>query len=161
MLFEEITEKDFDFITEVYNYYILNSTCIYFTIPLSVDDVKSIVPFNHPTYKTYVAKINNETIGFCYFNRFQKRQAFNISVEIAIYIAPAHTKKGYGQKMLSFLEILIQKNNFQNIVATINSTNNESVKLFKRNHYKCVGKFNNIAKKFNQKLTLLFYQKEL
>lgn len=161
MLFEEITEKDFDFIAETYNYYILNSTCIYFTTPLSINDIKAFVPFSDPTYKAFVAKINNECIGFCYFNRFQKRQAFNISVEIAIYIVPTHTRKGYGQKMLYFLEEIIQEKNFQNIVATVNSTNHESITLFERNNYKCVGKFNNIAEKFGEKLSLFLYQKEL
>ncbi|MBR5468918.1 MAG: N-acetyltransferase [Paludibacteraceae bacterium] len=161
MIFEEVTEKDFDFIVETYNYYIKNSTCIYFTNLISTSDIKGIIPFADPIYKTYIVKNANQNIGFCYFKRFQHRQAFDISVEIAIYLSNKHTGKGYGQKTLSLLEHIISKNNFKNIIATVNSTNTESKNLFERNYYKCVGKLNNIAEKFNQKLTLLFYQKEL
>lgn len=161
MKFSEVTEKELDFIVETYNYYIKNSTCIYFTNPLTRADVKNIIPFAHATYKTYIAVENNDFIGFCYFNRLKQREAFDISVEITIYIAPQHIGKNCGEKLLHFLEENITQLHFKNIVATVNDTNISSKKLLERNNYQCVGQLTNIAEKFGKKLTLLFYQKEL
>lgn len=161
MKLSEVTEKELDSIVETYNYYIQNSTCIYFKNPLTRAEVKNIIPFAHTTYKTYIATENNHFIGFCYFNRFKPREAFDISVEITIYIAPQHIGKHYGEKLLHFLEENIAQLHFKNIVATVNNTNLSSKKMLERNDYQCVGQLTNIAEKFGKKLTLLFYQKEL
>lgn len=160
MYFEPFAEQHLDQIVTIYNHYIRHSTAIYFTEPLTANDVRALLPTEKP-YQTTVAKIGNEVIGFGYFHRFSQRQAFDISVEIVTYFAPEHTKKGYGQAMLFHLEKQIKQAGFRNIIATVNSTNINSQKLLKRNHYQHVGSLNNIAEKFDKRLTLLYFQKEV
>ncbi len=160
MYFEPFAEQHLDSIVAIYNHYIRHSTAIYFTYPLTANDVRALLPTESP-YQTTVAKIGDGVVGFGYFHRFSQRQAFDISVEIVIYFAPEHTQQGYGQAMLLLLENQIKQAGFRNLIATVNSTNIASQKLLERNNYQRVGSLNNIAEKFGERLTLLYFQKEM
>lgn len=161
MQFTEITENDLDYILQIYNYYIERSNCIYFTEPLTKETLLEFLPFNHAKYKTYVASIDNQPIGLCYYGKFKPREAFDITSEVTIYIDPKHTHKGYGQKMLAFLEEQIQLAGIKNVVATVDSENRSSLHLLECRGYRCVGEMKDIAVKYNQPLTMLIYQKAI
>ncbi len=160
MHFEPFADEHLEPIVAIYNHYIRHSTAIYFTEPLTATDVRALLPTSMP-YQTTVAIHDGKVVGFGYFHRFSERQAFDISVEMVIYFSPEHTQQGHGQAMLRHLEEQIQAAGFHNIVGTVNSTNTSSQQLLIRNHYQCVGSLNNIAEKFGERLTLLYFQKSL
>lgn len=156
----ELKEADLPYVLELYNYYTLNSTAVYFIEPITLDEVRAIVPINDPFYRSFIIQNEQgEAVGFCYFNRFKEKPAFRISVEVTIYLHPDQTGKGFGGEALRLLEPYIQMGGFTNAVALIDSANDASIRLFKRHGYECCASIRSVAEKRGELLTLEIYQK--
>ena len=156
----ELTETDLPFVLELYNYYTLHSTAVYFIEPITLEEVRAIVPVGNPLYRSFLIRNNNdEAVGFCYFNRFKEKPAFRISVEVTLYLHPDQTGKGFGGEALCLLEPYIQMGGFTNAVALIDSANDASIRLFKRHGYECCASIRSVAEKGGELLTLEIYQK--
>lgn len=155
------TEVDIDFIVQVYNFYIENSTATFHTEPIDSTYVKSSLPFNAGLYDTYILKYDGECCGFCYLGNYKPREAYNRSAEISIYILPKFKSKGIGTTTLFFLEQEAIKRKLKNIIAVITAENLGSISLFEKAAYIKVGYLKNIGEKFNRILDVATYQKEL
>lgn len=155
-----LTEKDLPFVLELYNYYTLHSTAVYFIEPITLEEVRAIVPIGNQLYRSFLIRDkNDEAVGFCYFNRFKERPAFRVSVEVTIYLHPDQTGKGFGSEALHLLESYIRAEGFTNAVALIDSANDASIRLFRRHGYECCARIQSVAEKMGQLLTLEIYQK--
>lgn len=155
-----LTEKDLPFVLELYNYYTLHSTAVYFIEPITLEEVRAIVPIGNQLYRSFLIRDkNDEAVGFCYFNRFKDRPAFRVSVEVTIYLHPDQTGKGFGSEALRLLESYIRAGGFTNAVALIDSANDASIRLFRRHGYECCARIQSVAEKMGQLLTLEIYQK--
>lgn len=155
-----LTEKDLSFVLELYNYYTLHSTAVYFIEPITLEEVRAIVPIGNQLYRSFLIRDkNDEAVGFCYFNRFKERPAFRVSVEVTIYLHPDQTGKGFGSEALRLLESYIRAEGFTNAVALIDSANDASIRLFRRHGYECCARIQSVAEKMGQLLTLEIYQK--
>lgn len=162
LTFTELREEDLLFVKEVYDYYILNSTVVYFLEPITVDDLKGFIPINHSLYRSFILITpQGERCGFCYFSKFRPRAAFHISVEITVYLKPEFAGRGYGTEVINKLEEYIRQGEFTNIVALISEENLASQKVFEKCGYSFCGMIKNVARKFERNLGLTFYQKEL
>lgn len=155
-----LTETDLPFVLELYNYYTLHSTAVYFIEPITLEEVRAIVPIGNQLYRSFLIRDkNDEAVGFCYLNRFKERPAFRVSVEVTIYLHPGQTGKGFGSEALCLLESYIRAGGFTNAVALIDSANDASIRLFRRHGYECCARIQSVAEKMGQLLTLEIYQK--
>lgn len=158
---EQIDEKDLEFVKDVYNYYILNSTAIFYLHPLSDQDIREIVPVNHSRYKSFLIKAANKTCGFCYITKFKPKEAFDITVEITIYLLPDYGGQGIGYEAMQLFEPYIRDAGFSNVIGLITDENIPSIRLFEKSGYTCCGHIKQVAAKFERKLGLVMYQKLL
>lgn len=160
--FIELVEGDLAFVKEIYDYYTLHTTVVYFLNPVPVEQIRSFLPIGDPVYRSYI--MENETgerVGFCYFSKFRPREAFKISVEVTIYLKPEYAGKGYGHEAIEFLEEQIKAGGFCNIMALVAGENKPSIRLFERHNYVCCAHIQRVAEKFGNRLDLKMYQKEL
>lgn len=153
--------NDISFIAEVYNYYVLNSTATFHTQPASIRYLESVLPFNHKIYETFLVKVNQAKVGFCYLGNFKPREAYDRSSEISIYLLTSAQGKGVGQKVLAFLEETAKQRGLKNLIGVITAENKASICLFKRYGYIKVGHLKNIGEKFGRVLDVVTYQKEI
>lgn len=159
---KEIQESDLEYIKEIYNYYTLNSTVVYFLSPVSTEDLRTFIPLHDPLYRAYIIyNTTGERCGFCYYNKFKPREAYRISVEVTVYLHPDYTGCGYGKEALNAIETIIRENGFSNIIALIDDENYSSIHLFERAGYHCCGHLQEVAEKFGKKLGVKFYQKRI
>jgi len=157
-----MVEQDLVQVREIYNHYVLHSTAVYYTHPISMEELKSFLPLNHPKYHSYMIQTqDDETLGFCYYTPFKPKDAFHISVELTIYLKPDITGKGIGYHVLLLLEPLICSMGFSNIVALISGDNARSIRLFEKSGYERCACIRQVAEKFGKKLDLMMYQKFL
>jgi len=161
LTFKAINEKDLNYIKSIYDYYILNTFYTFHTLRISHKELKNTIEINHPTYKSYIIQLDNKNIGYCYISAFKKRQAYNRSAEITIYLEPDFTGKGIGKHILVFLEKEAKKSNIKVLVGVITANNNSSIKLFEHCGYKKCAHYKNIGEKFGQVLDVVAYQKEI
>lgn len=159
---DRLTGEDLGFVKEVYDYYAENSTTVYFTGNVSVETIKSFIPVGDPLYRSFIIRDEEgEKAGFCYFSRFKPREAYDVSVEVTLYLLPRFAGRGYGYQAMKLMEPMIRESGFINIMALIDSENAASIRLFERCGYGQCGHIRQVARKFGKDLDLLMFQKLL
>ncbi|NDW11846.1 N-acetyltransferase family protein [Bacteroides sp. 214] len=160
---KELQEEDLLFVKEIYDYYILHTTVVYFTEPISIETLKSFIPIGISQYPSYliIEEESNIPVGFCYCARFKPREAYDITTEATIYFKPEHTGKGYGYKAMELLEIIIREKGIKNILAVIDGANKASLRFFENCGFEQCGCIKQVAQKFGKELDVVFYQKTL
>ncbi|MBP6872514.1 MAG: N-acetyltransferase [Bacteroidales bacterium] len=159
--FTEITEADFAVIKGIYDYYILNSTSTYYTELISIDELKQFIPLNSQRYKSYMIEAGGECCGFCYLSQYKKRQAYDRTAEISLYLKNGYTGRGIGRIALEYLEGIAREKGIHVLLAIISGDNIASIKLFERAGYEKCGHLKQIGEKFHRVLDVLFYQRFL
>ena len=144
---------------EIYNYYIINSTATFDLKEITTDTFLQRIKVNNSKYKTYLAKIKDVIIGFCFYIPYRENPAYDNTVEIGLYIKPEFTGKRYGEKMVDYLEHIIKENNFRNIIVSVSSDNNHSIHLFKKLGYKQCADYKEIAYKHGHYVGIIDFQK--
>lgn len=156
----KLEEKDLPFVKEIYDYYTLHTTVVYFIHCVTIDELRTFIPIGDTHYQSFL--IHNEEgkpCGFCYYSRFKPREAFNTSVEFTIYLKPEYAGRGYGHQALEMIEPIIFQKGFTNIMALISGDNETSIRMFERGGYVCCANIKEVAEKFGKKLNLKMYQK--
>ena len=78
----------------------------------------------------FVYKENGEILGYCSLSDFNPKVAYDISVEISIYVAKKALKWGIGKQLLAHSLNEARELNLKNIIALIFSKNKASLGLF-------------------------------
>jgi len=133
-----IENKDLKFISEVYNFFILESTATYHIRVLS----------------------GKEDAGFCLIKPYNKKKGgYFRTNEIIIYIKNQYQKKGIGKKPIEYLENIAKIKNIHVIIAGICTENISSIRLFEKSRYVKCGFFREFGYKFDRILDNVYYQK--
>lgn len=159
--FREMTEYDLQFVKEVYEHYIANSTATFHIGEITIDEIKEFIHVNHPKYKSFIIFYNNAPAGYCYFTYYKKRQAYDRTAEVTLYLKPDFFRKGIGFATMQFLEAEARKVALKNLLGVISGDNMESIQLFEKMGYSKCAHFKNVGEKFNRLLDVVVYQKEI
>lgn len=159
--FVELTETDLELVKEIYDYYIKNSTATYYTEKISIDELKEFIPVHHKKYKSFMIINDNEPCGFCYLSQYKKRQAYDRTAELSLYLKPEYTGKGIGKVVLAYLEKVAKNSGISVLIGIISGDNGNSIKLFEMNGYEKCAHYRQIGEKFNKILDVVSYQKIL
>jgi len=155
----ELKEEDLPEVTAIYNYYITNSTATFHTNPLSIPDMKEIVWFDNPRYRSFVIKESNIIIGYIILAQHHPRQAYQNTAEVSIYLNHSYTGKGIGSMGLKCIEDYARTQGFHVLVATICGENQNSIHLMEKNGYEKCAHYKEVGKKFGRWLDIVAYQK--
>ncbi|MCX8128490.1 MAG: GNAT family N-acetyltransferase [Clostridia bacterium] len=161
VVFEEIKEEHLDAVLDIYNYYVLNSTATFHIKPLDKAGMRDLVFFENPKYKAFVIINDSEICGYCILTQFRKREAYNISAEVTVYLKNGYTGKGIGSLAVRHIETLAKRNAIHVLIAGICGENNSSIRLFEKNGYMRCACFKEVGSKFGKLLDLVYYQKIL
>lgn len=159
--FLPIVKQDLSEVTRIYNYYVENSTATFHLEPVTVQEMEATLLLGHALYKSFTVCVEDKIVGFCYLGQFRKKEAYDISAEVTLYIKHDFTGKKIGGEILSFMEKTAKDLSLKNLVGVITSENLGSLKLFERNGYFKCGHLKNIGIKFGRALDVLSYQKEI
>lgn len=159
--FADLTAPDLELIKEIYDYYIENSTATYYTEKISIDELKEFIPVGHEKYKSFLIKNDNEPYGFCYISQYKKRQAYDRTAELSLYLKSEYTGRGIGKVALEYLEKVAKNNGISVLIGIISGDNESSIKLFEKNGYEKCAHYKQIGEKFNKVLDVVSYQKIL
>ena len=161
IIFEEVREEHLPQLAEIYNYYVQNSTATFHSNPLSPEDMRGIVFFNVPRFKSYIINYQGELCGYGILSRYKPREAYDITAEVTIYLKPGYTGKGLGSAAVNLIEETARKEDFKSLLAIICGENIESIRLFEKKGYTKCAHFNKVGQKFGRLLDVVCYQKML
>ncbi|MBN2347376.1 MAG: N-acetyltransferase [Bacteroidales bacterium] len=159
--FVEIQEKDYTFIKEVYDYYILNSTATFHMSEISLDELKSMILLNHPKYKSYIIKSDNRNCGYCYYGPYKNRPAYDRTAELSVYLLPEFSGKGIGTHAIQHIEKIAGNYKIKVLIAIISGDNLSSIRVFEKSGYEKCAHFKQVGEKFGKILDVVGYQKML
>jgi phosphinothricin acetyltransferase len=159
VIFKEVKDENLTEILKIYTYYVKNTTATFHTNPLSLADMKRIVILENDRYKTFVICENESICGYVILTQYNKREAFDDTAEVTIYLNPDFVGKGVGSFAAEFIEEYAKKKDFHVLVALITGDNLKSITLFERSGYFKCAHYKEVGKKFGQLLDLVVYQK--
>jgi len=161
VVFSPVTEDDLDSIKEIYDYYILNTTATFHGEAITVPELKEFLSVDHPKYPSFVLREGDETIGFCFTTRYKKRQAYDRTAEVSIYLRPEYTGHGIGVAALRRLEDAAEHSGIRVLVGTLCAENRASIRLMERCGYTRSAHLKSVGEKFGRVLDVVIYQKEM
>lgn len=159
--FSPLKTEDLPAILEIYNWYVLNSTATFHTAPVSPDEFSAMIPVGHTRYPSFLILSRGAIAGYCYITWFKKRQAYDRTAEVTIYLKPVFHRQGLGKKALVFLEQKARKSGIAILLGVITGNNEGSISLFEGMGYEKCAHYRRVGEKFNQILDVVSYQKEL
>lgn len=162
IILKKMHEKELTFVKEIYDYYTTHTTVVYFIHCVTMEELREIVPINNERYRSFLVETEEgEPCGFCYYARFKSKEAFDISVELTVYLKPEFTGRGYGKQIIQQVEPFIREGGFSNIMALISGENEASIRMFEQCGYECCANIREVAEKFGKRLDLKMYQKRV
>ncbi|MCG8697121.1 MAG: N-acetyltransferase family protein [Bacteroidales bacterium] len=157
----ELRESDLPIVQDIYNHYILNSTATFHTQEISIDELKEAIYIKHNKYISHLIKFEGETCGYCYLAPYKKRQAYNRTAEVTLYLKPGYAGKGIGKIVLEQIEHIAVRVNIKVLLGIITGDNTASITLFERCGYEKCAHFKQVGEKFGKILDVVGYQKIL
>jgi len=159
--FREMTEEYLDEVLQIYTHYVLNTTATFHARPLKSEEMREIVFFNNEKYKTFVMCDEAEVCGYVLITQHKKREAYDGTAEVTIYLKPSYIGKGLGSMAIKYIEEYARKQKFHVLVATICGQNEASIRLFENNGYFQCAHYKEVGQKFEKILDVVAYQKIL
>lgn len=159
LFYEEITEPRICKVADIYNHYVLNTTVSLHTEALTVEEMRAAVMHPNPRFKSYVILLDHTLVGYMLIAQHKKKQAYDVSGEVTIYLKPDCVGQGIGRRALQFMEERAKANGFHSLVATVCSENERSKSMFEKSGYTQCAHYKEIGYKFGRWLDILTFQK--
>ncbi len=154
-------DSDFGAIREIYQYYVDHSTATFHTGIVSSDELREKMVVGHPKYKSFVIEVDGVCCGYAYLSQFNKRQAYDRTAEISLYIHHHFLGKGIGKLALQHMEQVAREVGVSVLMALITAENVHSIRAFERAGYEQCAYLKQVGEKFGRILDVVYYQKIL
>lgn len=152
-------ESDLPAINEIYNDYVLHSTCTYQLEPETMADRLAWFREHSPEkYPVTVVEFDGQIIGWGALSKFRPRAALAPTVEATVYIIEKMHRRGLGRMILSDLIERARRANFHSMIGSVSAEQSASVALQESMGFRRVAHLVEIGNKFGKWLDLLYMQ---
>ncbi len=161
-MIRKATEHDLSAIKDIYNYAVLNTTATYDINPRDDKYFANMLSEHTGKYLLAVYEDNGDIIGYVALSQFSRRDAYDITAELSVYVKADCQNKHIGTQLMEYaLSYAQTENRFLTIVSLITSDNEHSIYLHKKFGFEFGGKIKNAGFKFNRMLGVDIYYKNL
>ena len=125
------TQNDLGAMTEIYNYYVLNSAITFDTTPFSVEQRQPWFDQFMPNsiHQCLVAKQYGKVLGYTSSSKLRPKPAYDSSVETTIYLHPDAVGMGLGRKLYGALFNNLSKLDVHRLYGIVALPNDRSLQL--------------------------------
>ncbi len=100
----DATLADLPTISDIYNYYVLNSTCTYALVPETLAERQAWFALHSADkYPVVVVDVDGQVLGWGSLSKFHARAGYDPTVEASVYIAHGMHRRGLGRMILEHL----------------------------------------------------------
>lgn len=142
LIIEAFTRKDWERVNQIFIEGIETGNATFTKEPPTFEEWKA----NYVVESCYVAKINNEAIGWTAIKPVSNRPVFHGVAEVSIYIGKDNRGQGVGNVLLDYIINWSEKNGYWTLQSNIFPENKTSVALHKKFGFKEVGVREKIGK---------------
>jgi phosphinothricin acetyltransferase len=145
-------------ISEIYNYYIKNSTITFEEKEVSELEMKTRIQKLTKKFPWIVYLEQGKVLGYAYVSEWKSRGAYKYSVESTIYLHPDAKGKKIGSKLYADLLERSKNNELHAIIAGIALPNDASIALHKKFGFEKVAQFKEVGNKFDQWVDVSYWE---
>jgi phosphinothricin acetyltransferase len=150
-------------LTEIYNYYVINTPITFDIDPVTVDQRARW--FEEHTggkrHQLFVAEDNGLVVGWAGTGPFRDRAAYDTSVETSIYCANDVKGRGIGAKMYRVLLDSLKNEDINRVLAGITLPNEASLAIHRKFGFTEVGVFTECGRKFDRYWDVIWLERPL
>ncbi len=155
------TESDLRAINDIYNHYVLHSTCTYQTEPSTAEERLNWFQVHGERHPVIIAEEDGVVIGWGSLSRFHVREAYQNSVEDSVYLHHEHLGKGLGSLLLGELLRLAKQLGHHTVLGGIDADQQASVALHTKFGFVKVSHLKEVGFKQGRWLDVIWMQKML
>jgi phosphinothricin acetyltransferase len=153
------TESDLPAINDIYNYYVLRSTCTYQLEPETLDARRAWFGAHSPEkYPVTVMEERGQVLGWGSLSKFRDRAAYDPTVEASVYIHHEHHRRGFGKVILVDLIDRARAAGFHSLIGGASAEQTASIRLQESLGFETIAHFKQVGYKFGQWLDVVFLQ---
>jgi L-amino acid N-acyltransferase YncA len=149
---------DLGAINDIYNHYVLHSTCTYQEEPEPIASRRQWFEHHSDRHPVTVAELDGRVMGWGSLSAYHARSAFRNTVENSIYVHPQHHRRGIGSLLLQDLIIRACSAGHRAIIAGIDGEQPASVALHAKFGFVKAGRLRQIGFKFNRWLDVIYME---
>jgi L-amino acid N-acyltransferase len=152
-------ETDLPEILEIYNHVILHTTAVYQYVPQTLETRRIWYDGKvKDGYPIFVAEDGGRVVGLSTYGPFRPWAAYKYSVENSVYVAADQRGKGIARLLMSPLIDAARAQSYHAIIASIDATNEASLRLHRSFGFEEVAHFREVGYKFGRWLDLKFLE---
>jgi len=151
-------EADLVAINNIYNHYVLHSTCTYQEEPEPIESRRSWFAHHGEAHPIIVAEVEKEVVGWGSLSAYHARSAYRRTVENSVYVHHEFHRRGIGSILLK--ELVNRARNLRHhvIIAAIDAEQPTSVALHNKFGFQKVGHMRHLGFKFNRWLDVIYME---
>jgi L-amino acid N-acyltransferase YncA len=150
--------SDLRALNDIYNHYVLHSTCTYQEEPEPITDRRQWFDHHKIKHPVTVAEVNDLVVGWGSLSPYHARSAYRRTVENSVYVHHQFHRRGIGSLLLNDLINRARTLGHHVIIAGIDADQDASVSLHHRFGFKKVGQLNQVGFKFNRWLDVIYME---
>lgn len=154
----DATAADLPAINEIYNHYVLTSTCTYQIIPETAGGREAWFSGRGPQHPVIVAEVDGAVAAWGSLSPFHKREAFAGTVENSVYVSHRHQRRGLGRLIMEELMRRAREQRLRTVVAAISADQEGSIALHARLGFEETGRLRQMGCKFGRILDVVYMQ---
>jgi phosphinothricin acetyltransferase len=152
------TEADLAGINDIYNHYVLHSTCTYQEEPEPIESRRQWFRHHGEKHPIIVAETGKEIVGWGSLSAYHPRSAYRRTVEDSVYVHHEHHRCGVGSFLLEDLILRARSLGHYAIIAGIDGEQAASVALHGKFRFEKVGHFKKVGFKFGRWLDVIYME---
>lgn len=155
----DATAADLSAINDIYNYYVLRSTCTYQLEPETPEGRRTWFDAHRSGgYPVVVAELDGAVVGWGSLSKFHARAGYLPSVEASVYIAHESHRRGLGRTILEHLIERARAGGFHTVIGGASADQAASIALQESLGFARVAHFKEVGQKFGKRLDVIYLQ---
>jgi L-amino acid N-acyltransferase YncA len=154
-------ETDLVAINDIYNHYVLQSTCTYQEELEPLESRRQWFRHHGAPHPITVAEAAGRVIGWGSLSPYHPRSAYRFTVENSVYVHHEHHRRGVGSALLRDLIARARSLGHRAIIAGIDGDQPGSVALHAKHGFERVGHLKQVGFKFGRWLDVIYMQLKL
>lgn len=128
--------------------------------PIDGEEIASrIVELKEQNIPWYIAEdAEHNLMGYAYASKWKGRCAYRRSVEVTIYLSPAHVGKGLGSRLYASLFETLASLGYHTAIGGISLPNPSSIKLHEKFGMEKTAHFKEVGFKFDRWVDVGYWQ---
>ncbi len=152
------TPADLGAINDIYNHYVLHSTCTYQEEPEPLEGRRQWFEHHGDRHPIIVAELEGQVAGWGSLSAYHARSAYRRTVENSVYVHHQLQRRGLGSLLLQDLITRARSLGHRAIIAGIDADQPASVALHAKFRFEEVGHLKQVGFKFGHWLDVVYME---